>query len=69
MTEKKTYPDNIIRVNFEKSKKNITLKSLYPDAFAMCVDNGSDNPDAFSKAVLETVKEQENAVLSDPNRD
>lgn len=67
MTKKKTYPNNIIRVNFKKSKENYTLKSLYPEAFALCVDTESENPDAFSKAVLETVKEEENAVLKAKN--
>ena len=67
MTERKTYPDNIIRVNFKKSKKNINLKSLYPEAFAMYVDTESDNPDDFSKAVLETLKEEEDAILKANN--
>ena len=59
MSEKKTNPDNIIRVNFKKSKQHITLKSLYPEAFAIYVDTESENPDDFSKAVLEAVKEKE----------
>ena len=63
MTEKKTYPNNIIPVNFRKSQKGFNLKSLYPDAFAMYVDTESDNPDEFSKFVLETLKEEENAIL------
>jgi hypothetical protein len=62
MTEKKTYPDNVIPVNFKKSRKKFDLKSLYPDAFAMYVDTESDNPDDFSKAVLETLKEEEKTI-------
>ena len=67
MTERKTYPDNIIRVNFKKSKESFNLKSLYPEAFAMCVDTDSDNPDDFSKAVLDTLKEEENDILNANN--
>ncbi len=63
MTERKTDPDNIIRVNFKNSKKNINLKSLYPEAFAMYIDTESDNPDDFSKHVLKTLKEEEDAIL------
>jgi hypothetical protein len=63
MSGRKTYPDNVIAVNFKKNKKSFNLKSLYPDAFAMYVDTESDNPDDFSKAVLETLKEEENAIL------
>ncbi|MGM0532797.1 MAG: hypothetical protein ACQER7_15725 [Bacteroidota bacterium] len=67
MTERKTYPDNMIRVNFKNSKKNINLKSLYPEAFAMYVDTESDNPDDFSKHVLETLKEEEDTILKANN--
>ena len=67
MTEKKTYPDNIIRVNFKNPQKNINLKSLYPEAFAMYVDTESDNPDDFSKAVLDMLKEEENDILNANN--
>ena len=67
MTEKKTYPDNIIRVNFKNPQKNINLKSLYPEAFAMFVDTESDNPDDFSKAVLEALKEEESDILNANN--
>ncbi len=67
MTEKKIYPNNVIPVNFKKSQKNFNLKSLYPDAFAMYVDTESDNPDDFSKAVLETLKEEENIILKVKN--
>jgi hypothetical protein len=67
MTEKKTYPNNVIPVNFKKSQKNFNLKSLYPDAFDMYVDTESDNPDDFSKAVLETLKEEENIILKVKN--
>jgi hypothetical protein len=67
MTERKTCPDNIIRVNFKNAKKIINLKSLYPEAFAMYVDTESDNPDDFSKHVLETLKEQEDAILKANN--
>ncbi|MEX1299793.1 MAG: hypothetical protein AB1Z81_12395 [Desulfotignum sp.] len=67
MTERKIYPDNMIRVNFKNSKKNINLKSLYPEAFAMYVDTESDNPDDFSKHVLETLNEEEDAILKANN--
>lgn len=67
MTQKKTRSNNIIRVDFRKSKQDISLKSLYPEAFAMYVDTESDHPDDFSKAVLETLKEQKDAVLKATN--
>jgi hypothetical protein len=67
MTGRKTYPDNMIHVNFKNSKKNINLKSLYPEAFAMYVDTESDNPDDFSKHVLEILKEEEDAILKAKN--
>jgi hypothetical protein len=63
MTGKKTYPNNVIPVNFKKNQKNFNLKSLYPDAFAMYVDTESDDPDDFSKAVLETLKAEDNTIL------
>jgi hypothetical protein len=67
MTERKKNPDNVIRVNFKNTKKNINLKSLYPEAFAMYVDTESDKPDDFSKHVLETLKEEEDAILKAKN--
>jgi len=58
MTRKTKYPDNVIPVNFKKKPDNPDMKSLYPDAFAMYVDTKSDHPDDFSKAVLETLKQE-----------
>lgn len=63
MTRKTRYPDNVIPVNFKKKPKNPDMKSLYPDAFTMYVDTESDHPDDFSKAVLETLKQEKNAAL------
>jgi len=67
MTGKKTHSSNIIRVDFRKSKQNINLKSLYPEAFAIYVDTESENPDDFSRAVLETLKEEKDTVLKVTN--
>lgn len=59
----KKFPDNVIPVNFKKKSSEISdLKSLYPDAFAMYVDTESENPDDFSKAVLESLKTYRNAA-------
>ncbi len=63
MARKTRYPDNVIPVNFKKKLDNPDMKSLYPDAFSMYVDTESDHPDDFSKAVLETLKQEKNAAM------
>lgn len=56
--------DNVIRVNFnQKDPKKVNMKTLYPDAFAMYIDTQSENPDKFSRAVLDALG-KEAAVLS-----
>ncbi|THB73202.1 MAG: hypothetical protein D3926_24280 [Desulfobacteraceae bacterium] len=74
MSQKEKSLDNIIRVNFKQKKRSDIpdMQSLYPDAFAMYVDTKSKNPDPFSRAVLDMMKDLQGPVdnpPADPERD
>ena len=63
MKKKSRFPENVIPVDFRKKNfKFKNMQELYPDAFKMYVDTDSENPDKFSKAILDFLQKEKDCI-------